>query len=176
MKGILGIGLFLCLTLPFIATWKFLSDQLYQTKKEVSVKIADGKDNEVEVLLKFTHEESSLLYWEHSKEFQFKGEMYDVIRSEIRGDTNWYWCHWDQKETKIKKSLTNLLAGTNDQNTPNKNTSDNIIRFFKSLYHIVEDKPFDSVIAFISSRINTSYCFGATSFYPFPPFHPPELS
>ena len=163
------MGLLLCLTLPFMATWKFLSDHLHKTKKEVSIKLADGTDNETEVLLKFTHKESSHLYWEHSKEFQYKGEMYDVIRSEVRGDTNWYWCHWDQKETKIKKSRTSLFAGNNDSNPVNQNTTDHIVRFFKSLCHIFHDKPVNADIALIQSRVITNYCFGTTSFYPFPP-------
>lgn len=65
------------------------------------------------VLLKFTFNETqSLLKWEHSKEFEFNGIMYDIIRSESKNDSIFYWCWEDREETELNKTvirLTNLF-------------------------------------------------------------------
>ncbi|MEO5905077.1 MAG: hypothetical protein ABIQ11_00010 [Saprospiraceae bacterium] len=176
MKGIVSIGLFLCLILPFMATWKFLNIQLHQIKKEVSIKLADGKNTEAEILLKFTATESSQLNWEHSKEFEYKGEMYDVIRSEMKSDSIWYWCHWDKKETRVKKEINHLVASALGQGPQEKNTKDLILNFFKSFYKLTEIKTFNHDITLNLSKANTKYCLPTSSLHLFPPFHPPELS
>ena len=176
MKGILSTGLLLCLILPFAATWKFLSIQLHQVKKEVSIQIRDGKPDRPEVLLKFTPEQSAQLYWEHSKEFEYKGEMYDVIRTEEKGDTVFYWCYWDKKETRLKKSLDNLLTNAIGQGPLNKNTQDHLVSFFKSLYHIKDQPARNIEMALTPVKAGNRYYFSLSSFEPFPPFHPPELS
>lgn len=88
------------------------------------------------VLLKFTKaEKETKLRWKHSKEFEFKGQMYDVVESEISGDTLFYRCWWDNEETKLNKKLTNLVSDILGNNQQNKENNKRLVQFFKSLYH-----------------------------------------
>ena len=55
------------------------------------------------------------LEWEHSREFEFEGNMYDVMGQEICGDTIGYWCWLDHKENRINKSWTARVSRSHDQ-------------------------------------------------------------
>lgn len=95
-----------------------------------------GMDKKQLVLLKFTRaEKETKLRWKHSKEFEFKGQMYDVVESEISGDTLSYRCWWDNEETGLNKKLTNLVSDILGNNQQNKENNKRLVQFFKSLYH-----------------------------------------
>ena len=91
------------------------------------------EEEEDQVLFKFTDEEAADLSWEHSKEFEYKGEMYDIIRQERKNDTTWYWCYWDKKETKVRKDMRNVLARALTLPQQQKN-QERIGDFFKTLF------------------------------------------
>lgn len=104
-------------------------------QKAAASHIKKQLQKEDEVLLEFTTYESiTLLVWEHSREFEYKGEMYDIIRMETNGDSVWYWCYHDKKETKLRKNIQSLLAyflGTSPQNRTHQK---HLVDFFKTLY------------------------------------------
>ncbi len=52
---------------------------------------------------------------EHSKEFRFDGEMYDIIRSRDEGDTTVYICIHDVKESELFADLERLTVEKIDQ-------------------------------------------------------------
>lgn len=52
---------------------------------------------------------------EHSKEFRFDGEMYDIIRSRDEGDTTVYICIHDVKESGLFADLERLTEEEIDQ-------------------------------------------------------------
>lgn len=88
------------------------------------------------VLLKFGKSENeSKLRWKHSKEFEYKGQMYDIVETKLSGDTILYWCWWDNDETKLNKKLTNLVADILGNNQQNKENNKRLVQFLKSLYH-----------------------------------------
>ncbi len=49
------------------------------------------------------------LEFEHAEEFKLNGEMYDIVRSEIRNDTIYYVVFHDKKETSLYRSLTTAV-------------------------------------------------------------------
>lgn len=52
--------------------------------------------------------------WEHAKEFEFNGEMYDIVSFRIEGDYITYYCWWDNEETQLNqklKSIANKAVG-----------------------------------------------------------------
>src|SRR5690606_30808540 len=51
-----------------------------------------------------------LLDWEHSREFAYLGEMYDVVRSSSTRDSVTYWCHHDVRETRLRASMQAFLT------------------------------------------------------------------
>ena len=70
----------------------------------------EGLDPSELVLLTFAKSETeNLLQWEHSREFEYGGEMYDVVETRKNKDSVSYLCWWDNEETKLNQQLSKLL-------------------------------------------------------------------
>ena len=145
-------------------------------KEEVARNISTEKYEKEKVLFKFTQADSGKLYWEHSKEFEFKGEMYDVICFEKKGDTTYYWCYWDKKETKLQRDLVQLVLQILPPTEQQEKTHNNLIQFFKSLYPISSKETNPDIDPALAQKVLIDFSNPVSSFDPFPPFHPPELS
>lgn len=46
----------------------------------------------------------------HAGEFRFDGEMYDIVRTEVRGDTTYYTCIHDVRESGLFARLDEMTA------------------------------------------------------------------
>ena len=104
-------------------------------KREIKWKMIGGLDQNELVLLKFSKEETKeKLQWEHSKEFEYNGQMYDVVSKEIRGDTIYYRCWWDHEETALNKKLKKLVAGAFDQDEDQQQTHKRLNNFLQSFF------------------------------------------
>lgn len=158
-----------------MATFTFLQYQKKQIKREVKWKMIAGIDKNELVLLKFTEEEiQTELRWEHSKEFEYKDQMYDIVEKWVQSDTIYFWCWWDHEETKLNKQLDGLLANVlgNDQQRQEKKNQ--LADFFKKLYH--ENQRID--FAKISEHRIDCFFFSEdlASIYYTPPVPPPRFS
>lgn len=104
----LAVGL---VALAFVAdptagslTWLNLERAI--VKKEVDRHIVAGIEASDLVLLKFSREEAeTLLRWEHAREFEYDGQMYDVVETWAHGDTVYYRCWWDREETALNNRM-----------------------------------------------------------------------
>jgi len=89
-------------------TWLDLERSI--VKKAVDRHIVAGVEESDLVLLEFSREETeTLLRWEHSREFEYDGQMYDVVETWAVGDTVYYRCWWDRAETALNNRMR-LLA------------------------------------------------------------------
>ena len=86
------------------------------------------------VLFGFSQTELETLRWEHDREFEYLGEMYDVVAYKIQGDTTWYWVWWDHKETRLNQHLEKLVAKAWAGDPQQKKNKDRLISFSKNLY------------------------------------------
>ncbi len=174
---VFGILLILCFVTPAVTTFVFLKYQKKQVKREVKRKIIAGIDKEELVLLKFTKKEQQAeLKWEHSKEFEYKGEMYDVVETKVIGDTTYYWLWWDHEETKLNKQLSKLVSFTIGNNPKNQENQKRLNKFFKSLYFTEKDKEKESPIFL---EVKNNYCFVKNFYHSIfisPPAPPPKKS
>lgn len=137
MKKITAIVLFACLLFPFVGSYYLLKHEKKMVKRAVKHKIIEGIDRSELVYMKFSLADSeNKLDWKHSKEFKYRGEMYDIVEKEIQGDSIAYWLWWDYEETALYQKLNLLLAGINDYDANNQkdNSKMNIWNFVKKLY------------------------------------------
>ena len=138
--------LLLCLVAPITTAYFVLKNQQKQVKREVKWKLIEGIDRNELVLLKFTEEDKKTeLNWKHSKEFEHKGEMYDIAETEIHGDTTFYWCWWDYEETALNKQLDQLFAIALGNSPSHKKNQEKIVQLFKSLYFVEDNTAVASV-------------------------------
>ncbi|MCF8302114.1 MAG: hypothetical protein K9I94_02475 [Bacteroidales bacterium] len=134
-RQIAGIVLIFCFAAPIIATYTWLQYKKSITKKEVKQQLVAGVDKNELILLKFSKNDSQkLLNWKHSKEFEYDDRMYDIVKTELQGDTAYYWCWLDYKETRLNKELKKLVAHALGNNNQRKETKQQLTNFYKSLY------------------------------------------
>ncbi len=118
----------------------------------------------------------TILQWEHSREFEYKGEMYDVIRSEMKGDSIWYWCYWDKKETKLRKELNVLLVNLMGPGQQSRNEGRQLNDFFKSLFVPVTIDIQIPASGKDHNQYMMPYTFSLHAFDRTPPVPPPDVS
>ena len=92
-----------------MGTYTWLRVEKYQVKRQIKRQLISKTNKNDLVLLKIAHKDSSLLLWEHSREFEYQEEMYDVVDSRQKGDTTYYWCWWDHEETQLNRQLQALV-------------------------------------------------------------------
>ncbi|MCB0750811.1 MAG: hypothetical protein KDC52_05005 [Ignavibacteriae bacterium] len=132
----ISIFLLFCLVLPIPATYVYFQFQKRQIKKEIKEKIITTIHKEQLVTLKFTKEEAQKeLKWEHSKEFEYKGNMYDVVSVEIKDHIIYYYCWPDDDESELNKKIDEVLAYASGKDSQKKENRERLINFFKSLFH-----------------------------------------
>lgn len=78
-------------------------------RREVKAALLTGMDQKDLVLLAFTEaEENTYLQWEHSGEFVFHSQKYDVVSRKKVGERMQYWCWKDAEESAIDQKITEL--------------------------------------------------------------------
>jgi hypothetical protein len=56
------------------------------------------------------------------------------VKADKQGDTTWYWCWWDYKETKLNQHLEKLMVKAWAGDPQQKKSKDRLLSFFKNLY------------------------------------------
>jgi hypothetical protein len=165
-----------CLIVPIASTVLFIKYQKKQVKRAVKWQMIAQTDRQELVLLKFSEsQKQSELKWKHAKEFEYQEQMYDIVESATKGDTTFYWCWWDNEETKLNKQLTHLVDIAWGNYPKNQDQNKRLIQFFKSIC-FSETK---TVLCFSlqsnqasSGFIKSNYALSATA----PPVPPPEIN
>ena len=112
-----------------------LSYERGQIKRSIKRKLMHSVNKSELVLLKFTPEESEkMLRWEHSKEFEYKGEMYDVVETRIEDGFIYYWCWEDKEETVLNRELERLVLDHSGFNKKNIKQTKNLSNYLASLF------------------------------------------
>lgn len=134
LKKYAAICLVVCLSAPFIGSFIWLKHQKHQVKKSIKKEIIAGiEDAELETLRFSLEQTKTELEWEHSKEFEYQGNMYDIVKQEIVGDSIFYLCWLDVEETKLNKKLSALLAIAWGNNQSKDKQQSYLSTFLKSL-------------------------------------------
>ncbi|MDH4473020.1 MAG: hypothetical protein QE487_10475 [Fluviicola sp.] len=119
MQRLVGIFLLICFTVPVASSYLWLRYERKLVRREVKAALLKGMDQKNLVLLAFTEaEDKALLQWEHSGEFTFHSQKYDIVSQKKVGEQMHYWCWKDTKESALDSKLTELTRqawGNNPQ-------------------------------------------------------------
>ena len=172
MKKLISIALILTIVAPFWISYSIIQYQKYSVKKEIKEQIIIGLDKNDLVLLRFSKlEADSKLEWEHSKEFEYLGVMYDVVETLAKNDSVYYWCWKDSKETELNIKLNYLVEKTAGSDRINKDNLKRLSNFLSTLYHSHKN-PFD----LHKNKNSSAFLFHYLNFYsslPNDPLIPP---
>lgn len=135
LKKYFAIFLFISLAAPFAGTYAWLHWQKREIRKEIKHRLIGGMDKSALALIKLSRQAAATaLRWEHEREFEYRGKMYDVVEKGVINDTLWYRCWPDDAETLLNKKLDRLLAGALEHDPQRRETERQFIQFYKSLY------------------------------------------
>jgi len=111
MFRIQSISLLIALIAPLFLAIGWVKLDLVTHQKKVKKEIKEGIESSERITeLTFSLEETKTkLNWEHDREFEFQGQMYDILESHLEGDSITYLVYADHEETKMKGLLTKLL-------------------------------------------------------------------
>jgi len=134
-KRLFAIAFLLVLFAPAATMFLYLHFEKASLKREIKWKMIAGMNKEELVLLKFSKNEiETKLRWEHSKEFEYEGQMYDVVSKETKGDTIYYRCWLDHEETALNKKLQQLVTQTFDKDKDKQRTQKQLNNYFQSFF------------------------------------------
>lgn len=120
------------LSVVVIFTFAFVRIELEKKAIHTEVKeaILGGLDKSELVFIEVTPANENELEWEHPDEFQYRGQLYDVVEKLEGG----YWCWLDVKESVAEKKLDNLVGLILGQSSSHHNRALSLNRLFSSLY------------------------------------------
>ncbi|MBN2765773.1 MAG: hypothetical protein JXR27_05315 [Paludibacteraceae bacterium] len=142
-------------------------------RREVKWKMIAGLDDSELVLLRF-HKDAikTDLHWKHSHEFDYQGQMYDIVKTQESADSVFYYCWWDYEETQLNRKLSSLVTMAWGSNPGHNQARLRLLSFYVSLYF----NPLLSQFAFLPSesliRYEDKLVFQSPLIHPLNP--PPE--
>ncbi len=104
-----------------------------QIKAEVKAHILSHIDEDELVSLKFRTGDQRLI-WEHDREFEFEGVMYDIVSEKNEGDSTRYLVYPDHDESRVKKKLNRIIADYTGNDSEHNEQQKRLYKFFKSLF------------------------------------------
>jgi len=110
---------------------------MYCIKKATKHFLIHQINDENLVLMKFSKVKAdSQLEWEHPEEFEYKGQMYDVIKTHSDVDSVSYLCYHDVPESKISIKIAHLINSAQNNDPNNQQAQQRIFDFLKNCYCI----------------------------------------
>lgn len=120
-----------------LAPYVWMGLQKKRIRHEVKERMIKGMEEEDLVRLTFSKSEvKKKLSWEHSKEFEFDGEKYDVVYSRSSFDSITYYCWWDHEETELEITLNQLVKQSFGRDEASQEGRLILTSYFKTNYTI----------------------------------------
>lgn len=167
--------LLLSLLAPTLALYSWLQGKKFVHREEVSEWMEEDLPESELTLLVFSRSEArSLLRWEHDREFEYRGQMYDLSKSEAKGDSLYYWVWPDHAETALNKALAQVATGGRDLPGLPGGQAASLQQFFKTIYFHFS-RPATSFEPVPLSESLSGNVFLPTGIAQIPPIPPPRI-
>jgi hypothetical protein len=146
----------------------------HEIRREIKQQIKAGVPEAELVLLKIPRnleEKNNPIFQRiHEREFRYGGDMYDIVRQETNGDTTWYYCLADEKETLLFANLDELVKQDMAGNPQHRKQIDELLRLFGALYF---SHKIDDLFIFSNQQKAATFFFFSLKTWDFPPSTPP---
>jgi hypothetical protein len=152
----------------------WLSHQKKMVRKEVKRMMIKGLDHNDLITFTFTEVQvQNELKWKHSKEFEYKGNMYDIVTSKKEDGRYTYTCWLDKKETKLNRELAKLFGEKWNKEKTDYQNGTYLAHFVDSLFFNALAKP--NVQSTNRNKLLTIYVVVPVDCFYSPIHQPPEL-
>ena len=128
----------------------------YEIKSDITSLINKGIDVDMTIVISIYKKEiNNIIFSDNGKEMSYKGQMYDVIKSDENNTTVTYYCLNDIEETTLYASLdehinTHVINTVPVKNHSQKDLSNDVVKvlyqnnFSYTLYNCVTDFSFQT--------------------------------
>lgn len=116
-----------------------------EVKHQVKESIKNGLAISELLLLKFSKTEAQNLKWEHDEEFEYHGEMYDVIQMHESADSIGYLVWHDKKESKINRLISETFRQGFRTDAKKAETQKRFNFYFQLLYFHASTAEYSSI-------------------------------
>jgi len=114
MKEALTIILLILLSFNFIGVGMVYDIWLYTIKLDAEEQLEYIEEEDDLVLLKVPkkrlNDPSYKFYWIDEREFEYRGERFDISYQEDHGDAFWYYCRRDAAETELLSTISEYVS------------------------------------------------------------------
>jgi|GEM_PF-2347332 len=162
---------------PFSGTYFYLQYESWRIQRQVEIRVEAGIPVDSLVSLCFlTRDLNHLLHWEHSREFVYQEQMYDVVSQSMRGDSTLFRCWWDREETAVRHAAHDFLAMAYRTQAPGKTSPGFFPDYYKNLFSptAIGLRVLPSEFAISKGPISGHKAWESVSFRP--PWPPPEVN
>jgi hypothetical protein len=174
MQNLAAIALLLFVLLQSAGYLLVFKIQQHAIRHEIKQQIKAGVPEAELVLLKIpkTLEEKPHPTFQriHKREFHYDGKMYDIVRQESHGDTTWYYCLADEKETQLFANLDELVKQDMAGNPQHRKQIDELLRLMGALYCSLKTESF---FIFSNEQRAAAFFFFSLKTWDFSPSTPP---
>lgn len=166
--------LLFALLCPSGLAYLYFAWQKHQLKEAVKAQLLAGMDaSELTELMLSRADAEALLEWEEESEFEYRGQMYDVVDITIEGDSIRYLCYRDHAESRLKQELRSLLSRPLKSDPATSDNAQRLINFYQSLFCV--ERPLLVCPAWKKARPGFFYASPFGAFTEPPPVPPPEV-
>lgn len=147
LKAFFTITLLLALGFNQVGYYFIMLAAQYQQKEDMEAIIRSNIDEKNLVAISYTDNSKNIYWEEEGKEFSFKGEMYDVVKTAVVKGKKILYCLSDKKEKQLLENC-NAFTKNNSNGKKQKNTT----------FH------FETLFVYESKEVNTAeYVAAATT-------------
>ena len=130
MKAFFTITLLLALGFNHVGYYFVMLVSQYQLKEQMEEAIHNNlTEKEMEVIC-YTDNSKDIFWEEEGKEFSFKGEMYDVVKTALVKGKKLIYCVNDKKEKLLIEKYNTLTKNNSRNSKKQKNTTPQFVTLF----------------------------------------------
>lgn len=130
---VIAFSLFVVLLAPVAGTAIWLQLRKAEVRREVKHKLMAALPKEALVRIALPAGDTLQVRWEHSREFEQAGEMYDIAQRTVVGDSIVYYCWWDREETQLNQALAQLTGRYLAGDIPWQEQGSRVVVFLRQL-------------------------------------------
>jgi predicted nucleic acid-binding Zn ribbon protein len=125
------------MVIAFTGHFGLFKAKQYKARKEIKAMIKAGVPDSLRVnfYLDEIQSEPKLFIWIHSKEFRYKGQMYDVVSEKEENGRVVLSCIHDVKESGLFADLDNMIQKQMNSDSQHQNSRQQWIKLFQSLFY-----------------------------------------
>jgi hypothetical protein len=132
------VGLLLaCVSVGVAGEWLVFKAVQWDIHEEIENRIRYSDFEEGLVVIKISNQQPpDDLIWTERHEFRYRGQMYDIVKHEVRNDTTYYTCIHDVRESKLYADVEQQIQDDFSQNPERRQQHTDLLNKIPKFYCI----------------------------------------